>query len=271
MRAQGDTGEASAAQPEPWLAALASVSAGDARGNAGAGAGARSSSSEAGPPRRSPRVRAAVGAVVVLGLLGLGTAVVVSLLTPGGAVSVVAPGSADPSPAAGVDGSAADPDAVVPPSEAAVIVHVLGAVARPGIVEVNVGDRVIDAIAAAGGTTDAADVARINLARELVDGEQLYVPAVGEEPPAGAGPGNGPGGAGAGAAGAGGSGAAGLVNLNTADAAALETLPGVGPALATRILAWRDENGPFRAVDELLAVAGIGEKTLAGFRDLVTV
>ncbi len=275
MRAQGDTGEASSAQPEPWLAALASVSAGDARGNAGAGAGARSSSSEAGPPRRSPRVRAAVGAVVVLGLLGLGTAVVVSLLTPGGAVSVVAPGSADPSPAAGVDGSAADPDAVVPPSEAAVIVHVLGAVARPGIVEVNVGDRVIDAIAAAGGTTDAADVARINLARELVDGEQLYVPAVGEEPPAGAGPGNGPGGAGAGAgvgaAGAGGSGAAGLVNLNTADAAALETLPGVGPALATRILAWRDENGPFRAVDELLAVAGIGEKTLAGFRDLVTV
>lgn len=216
-------------------------------------------------------MRAAVGAVVVLGLLGLGTAVVVSLLTPGGAVSVVAPGSADPSPAAGVDGSAADPDAVVPPSEAAVIVHVLGAVARPGIVEVNVGDRVIDAIAAAGGTTDAADVARINLARELVDGEQLYVPAVGEEPPAGAGPGNGPGGAGAGAAGAGGSGAAGLVNLNTADAAALETLPGVGPALATRILAWRDENGPFRAVDELLAVAGIGEKTLAGFRDLVTV
>jgi len=220
-------------------------------------------------------VRAAVGAVVVLGLLGLGTAVVVSLLTPGGAVSVVAPGSADPSPAAGVDGSVADPDAVVPPSEAAVIVHVLGAVARPGIVEVNVGDRVIDAIAAAGGTTDAADVARINLARELVDGEQLYVPAVGEEPPAGAGPGSGPGGAGvgagAGAAGAGGSGAAGLVNLNTADAAALETLPGVGPALATRILAWRDENGPFRAVDELLAVAGIGEKTLAGFRDLVTV
>lgn len=268
MRAQGDTGEASSAQPEPWLAALASVSAGDARGNAGAGAGARSSSSQAGPPRRSPRVRAAVGAVVVLGLLGLGTAVVVSLLTPGGAVSVVAPGSADPSPAAGVDGSAADPDAVVPPSEAAVIVHVLGAVARPGIVEVNLGDRVIDAIAAAGGTTDAADVARINLARELVDGEQLYVPAVGEELPAGAGPGNGPG---AGAAGAGGSGAAGLVNLNTADAAALETLPGVGPALATRILAWRDENGPFRAVDELLAVAGIGEKTLAGFRDLVTV
>lgn len=220
-------------------------------------------------------MRAAVGAVVVLGLLGLGTAVVVSLLTPGGAVSVVAPGSADPSPVAGVDGSAADPDAMVPPSEAAVIVHVLGAVARPGIVEVNPGDRVIDAIAAAGGTTDAADVARINLARELVDGEQLYVPAVGEEPPAGAGPGNGPGGAGAGAgvgaAGAGGSGAAGLVNLNTADAAALETLPGVGPALATRILAWRDENGPFRAVDELLAVAGIGEKTLAGFRDLVTV
>jgi len=90
VRAQGDTGEASSAQPEPWLAALASVSAGDARAGSGEGAGARSSSSQAGPPRRSPRVRAAVGAVVVLGLLGLGTAVVVSLLTPGGAAGAPA-------------------------------------------------------------------------------------------------------------------------------------------------------------------------------------
>lgn len=162
-------------------------------------------------------------------------------------------------------------DAPVAPSSAAVVVHVLGSVARPGIVEVRVGDRVIDAIAAAGGATDRADVSRVNLARELVDGEQLYVPAVGEELPVGAAVGPAPGGGSAAGSAGGGSTAGGVVNLNTADAAALETLPGVGPALATRILAWRDENGPFRAVDELLAVAGIGEKTLAGFRDLVTV
>lgn len=230
-----------------------------------------------GPPRRSPRVRATVGAVIVLALVGLGAAVVSSLLTPGGAMSVV--GGPDASSATGEghslsDGSgpgdrAGGPDAVVAPSAAAVVVHVLGAVHRPGIVEVRLGDRVIDAIAAAGGATDAADVARVNLARVLVDGEQLYVPAIGEAVPESALPGGAPGAAGA--AGSPGASPDGLVNLNAADAAALETLPGVGPALATRILAWRDENGPFRAVDELLAVAGIGEKTLAGFRDLVTV
>lgn len=220
-------------------------------------------------------MRAAVGAVVVLALLGLGAAVVSSLLTPGGAMSVVG-GSESAGMGGAVEGgasgtsSASVEDAPVAPTSTAVVVHVLGSVARPGIVEVRAGDRVIDAIAAAGGATDVADVSRINLARALVDGEQLYVPAVGEELPAGpAGSAPGSGLASGGAAGHPASG--GLVNLNTADAAALETLPGVGPALAARILAWRDENGPFRAVDELLAVAGIGEKTLAGFRDLVTV
>lgn len=228
---------------------------------------------DGGPPRRSPRVRAAVGAVVLLGLLGLGAAVVSSLLTPGGAMSVVGgAASASPGPetesAPGVD---AGPETVVAPSSSAVVVHVLGAVRRPGIVEVRLGDRVIDAIAAAGGVSDTADVARVNLARVLVDGEQLYVPAMGEQLPAAAGSAaGGPAGGSGASAGAGGA-SGGLVNLNTADAAALETLPGVGPALATRILSWREENGPFRAVDELLAVSGIGEKTLAGFRDLVTV
>lgn len=222
-----------------------------------------SASSAPGPPRRSPRVRAAVGAVVVLALAGIGAAVVGSLVTPGGVTSVIGA----PKVAATGDGdqdAALDP--VLPPSAAAVVVHVLGAVRTPGIVEVRLGDRVVDAIAAAGGATDEADLSGVNLARVLVDGEQLYLPAVGEVPPGQAG-------AGAGGAGAGGAGAAsaGLVNLNTADAAALETLAGVGPALASRIIAWRDANGPFRSVDELLAVSGIGEKTLAGFRDQVTV
>lgn len=213
-------------------------------------------------------MRAAVGAIIVLALAGVGAAVVSVLLAPGGSTSVVgAPPSAAPSaPSSLPEGG----DAGGAPSEAAVIVHVLGSVREPGIVEVRLGDRVVDAIAAAGGAREDADLGGVNLARALVDGEQVYVPAVGEV--AAGGDAAGPGGVGAGAPGAGPAAATGaLVNLNAADAVALETLPGVGPALAARIIAWREENGPFRAVDELLAVAGIGEKTLAGFRDQVTV
>lgn len=219
-------------------------------------------------------MRAAVGAVVVLALVGVGASVVSALLAPGGSTSIVgaspsaAPSDASLPPAVGDAGGA--------PSEAAVIVHVLGSVREPGIVEVRLGDRVVDAIAAAGGAREDADLGGVNLARALVDGEQVYVPAVGEVV-AGAGVGAGGAGSAVGGGVSGGGGASaggqagGLVNLNSADAAALESLPGVGPALAARIIAWRDENGPFRAVDELLAVSGIGEKTLAGFRDQVTV
>ncbi|GAA1702312.1 hypothetical protein GCM10009792_23210 [Microcella alkalica] len=222
-------------------------------------------------------MRAAVGAIVVLALVGVGASVVGALLVPGGSMSVVGgadasdggdgtgsvPGDAAPGDARSGDDGA---DAPLAPSEASVIVHVLGSVREPGIVEVRLGDRVVDAIAAAGGATDAADLGGVNLARELVDGEQVYVPAIGEVPPGGPAP---PGGA----TGAGGSGGApgALVDLNTADAAALDALPGIGPAIAGRIIEWREQNGPFRAVDELLAVSGIGEKTLSEFRDRVTV
>ncbi|WAB81046.1 ComEA family DNA-binding protein [Microcella daejeonensis] len=219
-------------------------------------------------PRRSARVRAAIGGVLLLGLLGLATAVVGAIVTPGGTTTAVdaggaaAEGGASPSGPAGAgdDGAGTGGGAAA----TAVIVHVLGAVRTPGIVEVRPGDRVVDAIAAAGGTTEDADLGGVNLARVLADGEQLRVPRAGEvvtpPPPA------------EGTATAGGAPAdSSVVNLNTADAAALETLPGVGPALAARIIAWRDENGPFRAVDELLAVSGIGDRTLEGFRDQVTV
>lgn len=228
--------------------------------------GARGAAPAIGPPRRSPRVRVAVGAVVVLALVGVGAAVVGSLVTPGGATSIVGGGGADSAGDARSESTVGEGDAALDPvdapTSAAVVVHVLGAVRRPGVVDVRAGDRVLDAIAAAGGTTDDAELAGVNLARVLTDGEQLYVPRVGEMPPSALG---GTGGVGAGAAGS------GLVNINTADASALETLAGVGPALASRIIAWRDANGPFRSVDELLAVSGIGEKTLAGFRDQVTV
>ncbi len=185
----------------------------------------------------------------MLALLGVGAAVVGAVVTPGGqTVTVEAPAT--------VDGATPGPAPVVE----VVVLHVFGAVSQPGIVELPLGARVVDAIAAAGGPSDDADLAGVNLARVVVDGEQLRVPRVGEVPvTAPMAPG------GAGVAGD------GRVNLNTADAAALETLPGVGPAIAARIIAWRDENGPFRSVDELTAVSGIGEKTLAGLRDQATV
>lgn len=151
-------------------------------------------------------------------------------------------------------------------------VHVVGEVADPGVVELDVDARVRDAIDAAGGPTKSAVLAGVNLARLVVDGEQIVVPdAAGAELGAPGAPGASPGG-GASAPGSG-SGApdGALVNLNAADATALETLPRVGPALAQRIIDWREANGSFASVDQLLDVSGIGEKTLEGFRDRVTV
>jgi competence protein ComEA len=219
-------------------------------------------------------VRAALGGVVVLALVGVGAAVLSSALTPGGQTTVL-PGGAggDGSSASGGSGgssgagsgeSGAAGDALL--DAEVVVVHVLGAVREPGIVELPIGSRVVDAVAAARGPTDDADLAGVNLARVLVDGEQLVVPRMGEVPAVGAN-----GGAGGASGSSGATDAQGRVNINLADASALEALPGVGPALAGRIIAWREQNGPFRSVDELTAVAGIGEKTLAGFRDQATV
>lgn len=145
---------------------------------------------------------------------------------------------------------------------AALVVHVAGAVVAPGVHELPTGSRVVDAIEAAGGLAVDADSARINLAAPLVDGGRVYVPVVGEEPPPVAV------GEGAGDPGAG---ATGPVNLNTADAAALEALPGVGPATAAAILEHRGKVGAFTSVDQLLDVPGIGEAKLEALRDLVTV
>lgn len=152
--------------------------------------------------------------------------------------------------------------------------HVLGAVAAPGVYELGAGSRVVDGVAAAGGFAPAADSASVNLARPLVDGEQLRVLAVGEAPPPalpGGPPGSAvaPGGASA-PGGAAPGGAAPLVNLNTATEIDLDTLPRIGPAMATRIVAYRDANGPFASLDDLLQIPGIGDKTLESLRPLLT-
>jgi len=226
---------------------------------------------------RGPRWRLGVGAVVVLVLAVLAVTVAVSATASRGGAGETAitsrptpadgsPGAADSSAAPGAPGSSGSP----------VFVHVHGRVALPGLYELASGARVVDVVAAAGGFADDAEQGAVNLARPLVDGEQLYVPAVGEEGAAGAGAGADAGaGAGAGAGSAAGGGASGpgaaLVDLNSADAAALETLPGVGPATSAAILEWRRQNGAFRSVDDLLGVSGIGEKTLAKLSPLVTV
>lgn len=164
--------------------------------------------------------------------------------------------SPSPSPGSGAVGRQGETDVDV---AGPLVVHVAGQVHRPGVVEVEHGSRVHDAVEAAGGALPGADLAAVNLARPVVDGEQVYLPAPGEAVAAQAQPSDPV------------SGASGLVNVNSADAAALDTLPGIGPALAQRILEWREQHGPFRSVEELLEVSGIGDATLRRLRDLVTV
>lgn len=139
-------------------------------------------------------------------------------------------------------------------AETGVYVHVAGAVAMPGLYLLPTGARVFDAVSAAGGLSDTADAAAVNLARPVTDGEQLHVPAIGET-----------------AAAPPGERTDGKIDLNAADLAQLDELPRIGPAIAQRIIDWREQNGRFTSVDDLLAVPGIGEKLIAGLRDLVTV
>ncbi len=156
-------------------------------------------------------------------------------------------------------------------------VYVVGQVRRPGVVSLAAGARVEDAVQAVGGATAKADLAVMNLARKVIDGERIVVPRPGEKVPT-AEPVADPGAAGSGAAGSGvsgegdGSAAPGApVDLNTATVAQLDALPGVGPVLAGRIVAWREENGRFSSVDDLSEVQGIGDVTMAKLRPLVRV
>jgi competence protein ComEA len=139
-------------------------------------------------------------------------------------------------------------------------VHVAGAVARPGLYEMDERSRIADAIEKAGGPVPGASLDQLNLAQRLKDGQRVFVPTPQPSTAAGAG-------TQAPAAGEQG----GLVNINTAGENELETLPGVGPALAARIIEYRNRKGTFSSVDELDNVEGIGPTKLESMKDLVTI
>ncbi|MDC7121032.1 helix-hairpin-helix domain-containing protein [Cellulomonas fimi] len=230
-------------------------------------------SRDAEPVRWLVSWRVAAAAVVVV-ILAAGTiAIRASTRATGAVVEIPVPGALTAPADADGDG-VAGPTGGTPaaatgaPTVGAVVVHVVGGVVAPGVVRLPDGARVADALAAAGGPTADADLSTVNLARVVVDGEQVVVLRVGERPPVasttGAAPGGGAVGPGAAA------GAAGPVDLNTADVAALDALPGIGPVLAQRIVEHRTER-PFSAVDELADVRGIGPALLENLRPLVRV
>lgn len=153
-----------------------------------------------------------------------------------------------PSPVASVSAS---------PSPVVLLVDVAGWVRHPGVYEFVEGDRVIDALKAAGGARQGAALDSLNLAAPLADGTQILVPKEQAASASGSAPSA--------------NGVPQKININTATAAELDALPGVGEVIGQRIVDYRTANGPFQSVDDLLNVSGIGEVTLADMRDLVTV
>lgn len=150
-------------------------------------------------------------------------------------------------------------------------VHVVGEVANPGLYDVDAGSRVQAAIDAAGGFTNDANQGSVNLAREIVDGEQIVVASKSASAAGAAGAGSAAT-ASSGASAAGFSGASGrLVNINTADIAGLSSLSGIGEATAKKIIADREKNGPFKTTKDITRVSGIGDKKYEAIKDSITV
>jgi len=174
----------------------------------------------------------------------------------GGAPTPVALVPGTPVPV--VSGSAAAGPSASASPRPDLVVHVVGEVRKPGLVRLPPGSRVADAIEAAGGLRAGGSSGALNLARALVDGEQVDVSreAQADPPPAVGGSGGKP---------------AGPVDLNTATLEQLDTLPGVGPVMAGRILDWRTQHGRFASVDQLREVSGIGDRTFERLAPLVTV
>ncbi len=227
--------------------------------------------------RRTPfDGRWAVWALVAMAVIGVGlwllrpspTPVEEALPVASTAVPVTSTpteGRGAPGGSLPASGSSAVPDEVV--------AHAAGAVGRPGVYRLDATARVDDLVRLAGGLAPDADPSRLNLAAPLADGTRVYVPRLGEDVPAAIGPDGPPPDpvAPPGGLDDGGGGLGGLVDINTADEAELDELPGVGPATAAAIVTFREENGGFLAVDDLLDVRGIGEAKLEQLRPLVTV
>ena len=202
----------------------------------------------------SRRELVALVAVAAVAVAGAGLWYVRSLPKPVEVKAAGHPGGAVPPPAAATS-------ATPSPVPSVLFVHVAGLVHHPGVYQFDNGERVVDAVNAAGGALKKADLDALNLAALLTDGEQILVPKQGQVvvPPPGEGGTSGPASAG------------GLVNVNTASESELETLPGVGPVLGAAIIAYRTEHGPFPTIDALDDVSGIGPATLENLRPLVTV
>ena len=203
--------------------------------------------------RLMPSAPAKIGAMalVVLVVAGVGWAAFSSMRAP--AFEVHTDEAAAP--------SSSEPEAVE--VKAQVYVYVTGAVANPGVYSLDEGLRACDAVEAAGGLTEDADASTVNLARVLSDGEHIALPTKAEVETALAQ--RSAGGAGGAAV------ASSLVNINTADASALETLSGVGSATAQAIISDREQNGPFSTIEDLMRVDGIGEKKFAKLKDSICV
>ncbi|WP_159610116.1 ComEA family DNA-binding protein [Glutamicibacter sp. JC586] len=208
---------------------------------------------------RPGRLRFAISRVAVLALVivVLGWIAISILLAPPPKTNELetVPLAADPTSSSSASAAAPGPSA---PSEATVApqvtVHVVGAVKKPGVYQLPEGSRITDAVQAAGGATTKAQPQLVNLAAKLVDGQQIILPGTGDSSSAQQMPVPS---------------AEAKISINSADAQALQELPGIGPALADRIIEFRTKNGPFKTVEELDAVSGIGPAMLEKLGDLV--
>lgn len=207
------------------------------------------------------RFRVSVGAVIVIALITLALVVTVTVIY--NSVHAAAPQTVI---ARGSESSHRSPTPtelakpVTGRTETMLIVHIVGAVVSPGIYWVHQGARVMDVTSAAGGLAVDAQPCAVNLAREVVDGEQIVIPHLDEATCSAQGE------TGVGFS----SGTAVLVNINNGNLEQLDTLPGIGPALAGRIITWRTDNGPFQSVEQLSEVPGIGDSLLSKLADLVS-
>ena len=205
--------------------------------------------------KRKPKPAVVIGIVsVAVAILCIAGLQIAHVLLPGTEFSISKTQTSTSEPIEDVSSD-------VPVAEKTIFVHVEGAVAAPGLFELSEGSRVYDAIQTAGGFTEDARHDAVNLARVLTDGEQIIVPTTQTDggsdttPATAASPGT----------------ATGKVNINTADAATLDTLPGIGASTAAKIVADREANGPFKTIEDLKRVSGIGDKKFSQLEGCITV